>query len=92
VQCEAEARERISAWVARRTQTGIRSISCLISGGVLGACYIAEVTNPQMAGAVPARAQTVFLNVVIVADNSSTPAAERQGASVCRVGIATPPP
>jgi hypothetical protein len=36
-------------------------------------------TPTIMAGALPARAQTVCLNVVIVADNCSTPAAERQG-------------
>jgi hypothetical protein len=47
VQWEAEARERIGAWVARRAHPEIRSVFCLILGGVLGACYIAEVTNPQ---------------------------------------------
>jgi hypothetical protein len=39
VRREAEAGERIEAWVARRMRSKERNYGCL--GGVLGVCYVA---------------------------------------------------
>ncbi len=47
VQWKVEACERMEAWVASWTTNKIRRIYCGLLGGVLDACYVAYVSDPQ---------------------------------------------